>query len=320
MTTFAALRTPLDADSRIIAIALLLLVIALLRPTLPLPHDSYDYVVVFDISQSMNVEDYELDGTPVSRLAYARDTVRRVLRDLPCGSRIGWGAFTGYRTVLLLAPVETCANYADLLASLEKIDGRMRWSNASEITKGLYWAVLAAQATDTQPNVIFLTDGQEAPPLDPVYPPRQLEELKGTPIRGWLIGTGSYTPSPIPRIDEEGRREGYWRADEVVQQAPSTSNSDESPDASPAVGEELSGLREAHLRTLARQLGFEYTHLTGPQSLLAALRNERFARRQSTATDLSWLPLGIAVALLAIRFRPELRRRPRRPAALPAQK
>ena len=75
----------------------------------------------------MNVEDYELDGTPVSRLAYARQAAPRALRDLPCGSRIGLGAFAEYRTLLLLAPVEVCGNYNDLLVSLDYIDGRMRW-------------------------------------------------------------------------------------------------------------------------------------------------------------------------------------------------
>lgn len=82
--------------------------------------------MVFDISQSMNVQDYELDGAPISRLSIAHEAVRRTLRDLPCGSRVGWAAFTGYRTILLLAPVEVCDYYNDLLASLDQIDGRMR--------------------------------------------------------------------------------------------------------------------------------------------------------------------------------------------------
>lgn len=289
----------LDKDSRLIALALMLLLLALFLPTVELPHDAYDYIVVFDISQSMNVEDYELEGSPVSRLIYARDATRRVLRDLPCGSRVGWGAFTGYRTVLLLTPVEVCANYNDLLASLEQIDGRMRWSNASEITKGVYWAVLAAQETDSGPDIIFMSDGQEAPPLDPAYPPRMLEDLKVDPIRGWFVGTGGYLPSPIPRIDEDGHRQGYWRVDEVVQP---NNSSDDAP--APAM-EHLSGLREAHLRSLADQIGFEYVRLADSASLRAALLDPRFSRRRPAPTNVYWLPVAIAVTLLAVRFRPE---------------
>jgi mxaL protein len=296
-----SLRLAVDKDSRAIALALLLLLVALVMPPVDLARDTYDYILVFDISQSMNVEDYELDGAPVSRLAFAHEAARRAVRDLPCGSRIGWAAFTGYRTLPLLAPVEVCAYYNDLLSSLAQIDARMRWSNASEITKGVYWSVLAAQEinlpSDAHPDVVFLSDGQEAPLLDPAYPPRVLDDLQKNSIRGWLIGVGSDAPSPIPRIDEEGHRQGYWRADEVIQ--PSAFGNTSAPPI-----EHLSALREPHLRALADQLGFNYARLAGPASLSETLRDRRFARRRPTPTDLFWLPASLAVLLLAMRFRP----------------
>jgi len=298
-----SLRLPVGKGSRAITLALVLLLAAIAMPPVDLPHDAYDYLLVFDISQSMNVEDYELDATPVSRLVFAHEAARRVLRDLPCGSRVGWAAFTGYRTIPLLAPVETCAYYNDLLASLDQIDGRMRWSNASEITKGVYWSVLAAQETilpaDSHPDVVFITDGQEAPLLDPDYPPRVLDDLQEHSIRGWLIGTGADTPSPIPRVDEEGQRQGFWRADEVIQ--PTAFGDNNSPPI-----EHLSGLREPHLRALADQVGFNYARLTGPASLSETLRDQRHARRRPTPTDLFWLPASIAVLILAMRFRPDV--------------
>ncbi|MBL8265243.1 vWA domain-containing protein [Steroidobacter sp.] len=299
-----SLRLAVDKDSRAIALALLLLLAALVMPRVDLPHDAYDYLLVFDISQSMNVEDYQLEGAPVSRLTVAHEAARRALRDLPCGSRVGWAAFTGYRTIPLLAPVEVCEYYNDLLASLEQIDARMRWSNASEITKGVYWSVLAAQEThlppDLHPDIVFISDGQEAPLLDPAYPPRVLDDLQKDSIRGWLIGVGTTAPSPIPRIDEEGHRQGYWRADEVIQ--PSAFGDT----GSPAI-EHLSGLHEPHLRALADQLGFSYARLTGPASLSETLRDRRFARRRPTPTDLFWVPAAIAVLFLVVRFRPERR-------------
>jgi mxaL protein len=267
-------------------------------PRVELPRNSYSYIIVFDISQSMNVEDYELDGIPVSRLDYAREAVRRVLPKLPCGSRIGWGAFTGYQTLLLMTPVEVCEHYNDLLASVAQIDRRMRWSNASEITKGIYWSVKAAQATESRPDIVFMTDGHEAPPLDPAYAPRMFEDLTGPPIRGWLIGVGGVLPSPIPKIDEEGRRQGYWRAHEVMQ-GPSTG---EDPGSA---GEHLSGLREAHLGALAEQIGFQSARLVDAASLYTAMSDERFVRRRSTPTDVSWIPVALALCVLAFRFWPE---------------
>jgi mxaL protein len=302
MKRLPSLHLAVDKDSRAIALALLLLLVALVMPRVDLPHDAYDYLLVFDISQSMNVEDYALDGTPVSRLAFAHEAARHLLRDLPCGSRVGWAAFTGYRTIPLLAPVEVCAYYNDLLASLDQIDGRMRWSNASEITKGVYWSVLTAQETklpaEMHPDVVFISDGQEAPLLDPAYPPRVLDDLQTHSIHGWLIGAGTDTPSPIPRIDEEGHREGYWRADEVIQ--PSAFGDDNAPQM-----EHLSGVRESHLQALADQVGFNYARLTGVASLSETLRDQRYARRRPAPTDLYWLPAAIAVLVLAMRFRPD---------------
>lgn len=289
---------PLDRESIVIALVLGLLLLALLMPRIELPGDSYNYIVVFDISQSMNVEDYELDGVPVNRLDYAREAVRRVLPKLPCGSRIGWGAFTGYQTLLLMAPVEVCENYNDLLASIAQIDGRMRWSNASEITKGVYWAVLAAQATEQRPDLVFVTDGHEAPPLDPVYSPRMFDDLQGPAIHGWLIGVGSVLPSPIPKIDEEGHRLGFWSAHEVMQ-GPATG---EAPGSG---GEHLSGLREAHLGALAEQIGFQFARLVDADSLYTALSDERFVRRRAMPTDVSWIPVALALCVLVIRFRPD---------------
>jgi mxaL protein len=287
----------LDRSFIRIVLVLGLLLLALLMPRIELPRDSYDYIVVFDISQSMNVEDYELDGVPVSRLDYAREAVRRVLPKLPCGSRIGWAAFTGYQTLLLITPVEVCEHYNDLLASIAQIDRRMRWSNASEITKGIYWAILAAQATESRPDIVFMTDGHEAPPLDPTYSPRMFDNLTGPAIRGWLIGVGNVIPGPIPKIDEEGRRQGYWRAHEVMQGA----STGEGPSSA---GEHLSGLREAHLGALAEQIGFQSTRLADAATLYTAMSDERFVRRRSTPTDVSWMLVALALCVLAFHYRP----------------
>jgi hypothetical protein len=80
-----------DKHSRAITLALALLLAAWAMPTFNRSRATYDYLVVFDITQSMNVADYELGEAPASRLAYAREATRRALRDLPCGSRVGLG-------------------------------------------------------------------------------------------------------------------------------------------------------------------------------------------------------------------------------------
>lgn len=283
-------------ESRILWIALFLLLLALFAPRLKLPHDAFEYVVFFDITQSMDVQDYDVDGVPVSRLDYARNSVRRALRDLPCGSRIGWGAFAEYRSLLLLAPVEVCSNYNDLLASLDRIDGRMRWANASEVGKGVYWSVRTALAEGSKPNVIFISDGHEAPPLIPGEPISMPDDVQPGQVHGWIIGAGGDTPQRIPRSDGEGRRVGYWGANDVIQLR--------SADGRSILGaEHLSALREPHLKALAARVGYSYARLTGPETIVSAMKDERFIRRESAPVDLYWIPAVLAVLLLALRYR-----------------
>lgn len=292
-----------DRESFAPAIALLLLLIALFLPPFQLPRDTYTWLVFLDITQSMDVEDQELEGAPASRLAFSRQAVRRAIRELPCGSRVGLGAFAEYRTLLLLAPIEVCGNYNDLLVSLDYIDGRMRWRNSSEIAKAVSWSVRAARDIGQGANVVFLTDGQEAPPLRPSV---QLlfDDIKPGEVRGWLMGVGGDTPLPIPKTDRNGNSLGYWRPEDVVQRIgePASGNAGQNR-------EHLSSLREPHLRQIAGKIGFEYARLLRPTSLGDAMRDSRFAARKPVPTELYWLPAAAALLVLVLRFRPDAPRR-----------
>jgi len=288
----------LDRSTWAAAIAFVLLLAAVFMPMFETPRAAYDYLVVFDITQSMNVEDYELDGLPTSRLAFAREAVRRTLRQLPCGSRIGWGVFAEYRTLVLLAPIEVCENYNDLLASLDRIDGRMRWGNASEISKGVFWAIRGARDVGGRPKVLFLTDGQEAPPVEGEGL-AMFDDLKRGDIGGWLMGVGGYTPRPIPRTDADGRPMGYWHADEVVQRDPNAIGR-----PTTASHEQLSEVREPYLRKLARQVGFDYRHLSTIDSVREAMLTPRFAQKRRASTDFAWVVASLALLALVIGYRP----------------
>lgn len=280
------------------AAALVFLLTAIFLPPINIPQTTYDYLVVFDITQSMNVEDYESNGVPVSRLTFARNAVRQTLRELPCGSRVGWGIFTEYRTLVLLAPIEVCENYNDLLASLDRIDGRMRWANASQISKGVFWALRGARDVGGEPHVLFLTDGQEAPPVEGATLPL-FDDIKRGEITGWLIGVGGYSPRPIPRTDADGRPMGFWHADEVVQRESSTTRRNAVPSH-----EQLSEVREPYLEQLANQVGFDYLHLSGHlngrDSIRTAMLHPAFARKRQAPTDLAWVAAAVALVTLVM--------------------
>ncbi|MCB1906392.1 MAG: VWA domain-containing protein [Rhodocyclaceae bacterium] len=273
------------ADWRLTA-AGALLVAALLMPPLPWPRSNYDFLAVFDISQSMGVTDYRQQGRPVARLDYARRALAAALTELPCGSRLGLAAFTGYRSLMLLAPVEVCEHYGDLLATLAQIDERMRWAEASEITKGLYWALRAARDIGGEPELLFFTDGHESPPLDGP-PPALFGDLRKGQIHGLVIGTGGNLPRPIPKRDSAGRDRGFWLPDEVAQgRGPDRRN------------EHLSARREPHLQALAFRTGLDYLRLEDFHGLSAAMQAAPRVRRREVPTDLSWVPLALALALL----------------------
>jgi mxaL protein len=284
-------------DSRLLWVSLALLLASFFAPQVKLPHGTYEYMVFFDITQSMDVQDYEVEGIPVSRLDYARESVRRALRDLPCGSRIGWGAFAENRSLILLAPVEVCGNYNDLIASLDKIDGRIRWANASAVGRGVYWSARTSRTFGSKPDVIFISDGQEAPPLIPNEPLSMPDDVQPGQVRGWVIGAGGDTPQRIPRSDADGRRIGYWSATDVIQLR--------SPDGRGILGaEHLSALREPHLQQLAARAGYSYARLTDRDSVSAAMRDDRFIRRGSAPMDLYWIPAALALLLLVLRYQP----------------
>jgi mxaL protein len=172
--------------------------------------------------------------------------------------------------------------------------------------KGVYWSMRTAKEVAGRPSLIFLTDGQEAPPIDPSYPPQMFEDLKAGEVHGWLMGTGGAAPKRIPRTDDEGRRIGYWQSYDVLQRF--GAGTADNPSAQPR--EHLSGLREAHLKTLAKQVGFDYARLESQNSISIAMQDSRFAQRARAPTDISGWLAAAALALLALRFVPRPRLRP----------
>lgn len=292
------LRLPLLAVSRqdgTIVAALLFFAAALWLPPLTLQRPSYSYLVTFDLTQSMDVPDMLRDGKPISRLEAARDAMRALLPRLPCGSRLGWAIFADYRSMPLMLPVEACSHYDDLLTSLERIDGRMRWANASNVGKGVTWSVRTANKVGDGTRVLFFTDGQEAPPLrDSVL---AMADIRPGEVGGWLVGVGGDVPQRIPKTARDGRAAGYWTAEEVVQR----------PGVLAGQGQEhLSRLDGENLLSISKQVGFGYHRLVNNRAFADAVLDPAAARLQPTPTDLRWIPALLGLLMLAWRFLPPL--------------
>lgn len=285
--------------------AALALALGFLQPEVPWRRPLFEHVVVLDITQSMNVTDVQLDGRAVSRLAFAKQALRRSLLALPCGSKIGWAVFTEYRSFLLVAPVEVCANLDELRSTLDSIDGRMAWVGGSEIAKGLHSALGVVRTLPGTPSVVFVTDGHEAPPLNPKFRP-SFDDKPGE-VPGLIVGVGAATPSPIPKTDAAGRPLGVWGADEVQQRDLRSGTRDVGDTAPlPVLGatpgsEHLSSLHEAYLRLLAGELGLGFLRLDSTDGLAQALTATALARTVAVRADARPALAGLALLLLLAR-------------------
>ena len=273
---------------------LLLLSTAVLKPV-DLQRSVYSFQIGFDISQSMNVEDMSLDGEAVTRLVYAKAMAATLLQQLPCGSSVGWSVFTGRRTLTLITPLEVCEHYSGLVSSLAEVDGSMRWSNGSSIGKGIHQIMRAANDFEHASNIIFMTDGQEAPPLEQGQ--RGVPNTDNFKINGLLVGIGGDTPMPIPKSDASGETTGFWRAEDVVQRVPANATS---------VGEEFSRRDDERLSSLARLTRLKYVALDSTQTLPDQAMRADYAEQRLALTDLRWIPASAALLLLIIKFLPGL--------------
>jgi mxaL protein len=296
----------------LLALACLSLVLALFGPSIKVRREVFDLLAVVDITQSMNVLDYRLNGLPTSRLTFAKHALHSALLELPCGSKLGLAIFTEYRTLVLFAPVEVCRNQAELVSAVDAINGQMAWANASQIAQGLYAGMQIAQELPDRPALVFITDGHEAPPLNPRYRP----VLEGRPgeVRGIIVGAGGLTPLPIPKIDPDGTPQGFWRADEVLQtdlytrgrsgsvagepMTESQARVSPLPQDQPGGREQLSALHERYLKLLASETGLGYRRLMQSADLTEALTHPSLARRETVSADVSWI--GGTLALLSL--------------------
>ncbi len=299
-----------DPRLLLLTMALALTLLALVGPRAKTERASFDTLVVVDITGSMNTRDYRVAGQPAARLEFVKMTLQEMIAKLPCASRVALAVFSERRPFLLFEPVETCANYAPLEGSIRALDWRMAWEGDSRIAAGLFRAV--EMARDLKTDLIFLTDGQEAPPLPPSGPP----PFEGRPgeVRGLIVGVGGYELSPIPKYDDNGREIGFYGVEDVPHDnrfglPPAGAelregyNARNAPfGAAVAVGvEHLSSVRESYLRSLAEKTGLTYAHLDGADQLLRALEIHATPKYRAFALDLRpFLGAGAGVTLIAL--------------------
>ncbi|MGR8949983.1 MAG: hypothetical protein ACU84Q_18220 [Gammaproteobacteria bacterium] len=283
--------------------ALMLLLSTLLDPKALMARDTYRYVYVFDISLSMNVADVPGTANDISRLEYAKKVAIESLELLPCGTEIGLALFTGHRAFLLLTPVEVCANLLELSGVINNVDWQMTWKLRSEIAKGIHKSVKLMSQLHRETRLAFFTDGHEAPPVHPDLAPKFSGD-KGA-VGGIIIGVGGNDPSPIPKFNNDGSREGYFTVDDVmhVDSFTASQNAREGRENKTTGTEHLSALREDYLKQVATDTGLLYKRIGTPREFSASLMDDSLGIPGLKTTRFSWLLalFGLLLVMLSLK-------------------
>ena len=292
----------------LLAAALLSFAAALGAPRVQTQQNSFDFLAVVDVTGSMNTRDYTLGDEPLSRLDKVKAILRQTLIDLPCESRFGLAIFAERRVFLLFDPIKICDNFAPIAGAVAALNWREAWEGDSHIASGLYRAV--ALAHDLQTDLVFVTDGQEAPPLPWSGGP----DFDGKPgeVKGLIVGVGGYALSPIPKYDNNGREIGMYGPDDVLQESrfglppPGAENrpgynARNAPfgDAHVNGNEHLSSVKEPYLKSLAAKTGLAYTHLVDSSEFLAALEGHATPHPVNATIELSPVAAAIGLACLS---------------------
>lgn len=286
-------------------LALILVLGALFLPHVPRNVQIMDVLFVLDITDSMNVEDAELDGKKINRLEWAKEMTRRSMLEMPCGSHAGLAIFSEARSLILINPVEVCSNYHDLTQMLQQLHPTMAWARSSEVSKAVYTAIRQSLDISPMPTVVFMTDGHESPPVHESLFPR----FAGTPgdVPGVIVGMGGDDLLPIPKTNEEGEIDGFWDVNDVMHVDVYASSRGDRQDAvlqGPRT-EHMSSQKKAHIETLSKRVGFNFvTSPESPRQLVGLIRDESITRELTVDYDLYVWFSGIALALLLLVFLP----------------
>lgn len=306
------MRWVLEPRLCILLAAIALTLLALLVPSIQLTRHAYDLVAVVDITGSMNTRDMTLAGKTASRLDAAKSALQRLLTGLPCQSRLGLGLFTERRAFLLFNPVEVCTSFAPLEFAIQSLDWRMAWEGDSMVVKGLYSAV--AIADDLKSDLLFLSDGHEAPPLPPGA---GLPDFEGTigKVKGLVLGIGGKDKVPMPKFDDDGHETGSYGPMDVPQEnhsGPPPPDAELRPGYHPKWApfgsdagqgdEHLSSVRSDHLAAIAAKSGLAHVDLFDTPDIVTAFENNARPRPVEVAVDIRRVPAALALALLVVLY------------------
>jgi mxaL protein len=296
-------------DISLLTLALILLLIALFKPTVPIKRDIYSYLLVADISQSMNVVDESINGKAVTRMQYQQYLMHRIIGEMPCGTQVGIGLFAGVSVAALYTPIEVCENFAAIEDTIDHLDWRTGWSGNSRIRESLATLARLIRSFPETAQVVYFTDGEETPFLH-AFNTRDLTDFQGA--KDWLfVGIGSEKGTAIPKLDEHNQVIGYWSNESFALQ-PGVAQISESnigvrndSIASGTNDRFLSKLDEKYLLSVTKEINAKYVNGSSVQAVLSAMKKQPPARRDKAQFQLKWVFAGLAGLVFLAAYLPK---------------
>ena len=285
-----------------------LLLLALVKPHIQLKQDVHNYLLLADVSQSMNAEDVKLNGQVVSRMAYTRHLMKKIVETSPCGTYVSVGVFASDAVALLVTPLEVCANYDVLNDSIDHLEWRMAWKGDSRVGMGVRAAASMFDYLNVPAQLMFFTDGDEAPTLNVTIK----QDLSGVQIgqNVVFVGVGGAENVPVPRYNAKNSWLGFWPAGDNHSQGGGvlyTDTSQDEPDppvASAEFDRYLSNMDADYLKQLASEISGKYIEGQDKPEFYEYVQQQKPAASFVTAYSMRWIYLILAGILIILTYLP----------------
>lgn len=295
-----------DFDVISLILSIVLMVLAIINPSIPLKHNIYNYIFVSDISQSMNTLDMSIMNKPVTRLEYLKHNLHEIMSELSCGTKVSIGIFVGVSVSASYTPIEICENFDAIEDTIDHLDWRSGWSGNSRVRESFFNLARLIRSFPENSQVVFFTDGEESPKLH-TFNTRDLTQFQGG--NDWIIvGIGSFKGAPIPKLDGKNQLIGYWSNESFALQ-PGIAQISEANlgtrDELVASGESdryISKLDEVYLKDISKQINGIYVRGDSVLNILSAMKKQKPAWQDKADFHLKWFFASLAGIIFSLRF------------------
>ncbi len=299
-------------ETVLLLVALLMLALSLIKPQIQLKQAVHNYLLLADVSQSMNAEDVTINNKKASRLAYTQHLMKNIVETSPCGTYVSVGVFAAENVGLLFTPLEVCANYDEITDSIDHLEWRMAWRGNSRLSFGVKAAASALDYLNVPTQMLFFTDGDEAPKVNAINKLDLSDIQIGKNLT--LVGIGGHQPVPVPRYNSVNKWVGFFSADTKENSAGATGvtysdTSKDEPDPVVAYAEfdrYLSQLDSDYLKSLAAEVKGNYIEGLDNNNFYAYVQQQKPAASFVTAYSIRWLYLTLAILCLLTTYLPDL--------------